>query len=128
VLVPAAVQGVITAENAERISARLLVEAANGPTTLEAQDVLAERGVTQVPDVIANAGSVQVCQMERSQGLYDNYWDAETVDTQRRRRLLHAYHEASRTAARHRVKSIRLGAWINALERVQEAVKLRGWA
>lgn len=127
ILVPAAVQGVITADNAELIQARLLVEAANGPTTVEADRILADRGVTVVPDVIANSGSVHVCQMERSQGLYDNYWDAETIDGLRRRRLLAAYGEALHAAAGHGVRSARLGAWINALRRIEEAVHLRGW-
>lgn len=127
VLVPAAVQGVITEANAGGIRARLLVEAANGPTTVEAERALLERGVSVVPDVIANSGSVHVCQMERSQGLYDNYWDAATIDRLRRERLLGAYDEAQRTAAEHDLESVRLGAWINALGRIEEAVHLRGW-
>lgn len=127
VLVPAAVQGVITADNAAGVRARLVVEAANGPTTLEAHDILVDQGVTLVPDVLANAGSVQVCQMERTQGLSDNQWDRETVRDLRRQRLLDAYHQAERTAARHGLDSLRLGAWIHALERIQEAARLRGW-
>lgn len=127
ILVPAAVQGVITSENAGRIQARLLVEAANGPTTVDAEDILLERGVRIVPDVIANSGSVHVCQMERSQGLYDNYWDAETIDTLRRDRLLGAYREALNTVAELKLASPRLGAWINALRRIEEAVHVRGW-
>ena len=127
VLVPAAVQGVITEENAHRIRAELLVEGANGPTTLEADSILAERGVAVVPDVLANAGSVHVCQMERTQGLQDDYWDWATVDELRRKRLLRAYREASKTAARFEIDSVRLGAWINALEHIRDAVKRRGW-
>ncbi|MBA1147922.1 Glu/Leu/Phe/Val dehydrogenase [Ectothiorhodospiraceae bacterium WFHF3C12] len=127
ILIPAAVQGVITRHNAPRIQARLVVEAANGPTTLEADEILLERGVQMVPDVIANSGSVQVCQMERSQGLYDNYWDAETIDGLRRERLLGAYREALNTAAELDLRSARLGAWINALRRVEEAAHMRGW-
>jgi glutamate dehydrogenase len=128
VLVPAAVQGVITADNAADVSARLVVEAANGPTTLDAHDILVDQGVTLVPDVLANAGSVQVCQMERTQGLSDQQWDRETVRDLRRRRLLDAYRQAQRAADRHGLDSLRLGAWIHALERVQEAARLRGWA
>lgn len=127
VLVPAAVQGVITADNAGRIRARLLVEAANAPTTLEADAVLAEKGITVVPDVLANAGSVHLCQMERSQGLYDNYWDLETINRLRRERLSGGFRTALNTAARYQVKSARLGAWIFALKRIEEAVKMRGW-
>ncbi|MGD8417402.1 MAG: Glu/Leu/Phe/Val dehydrogenase [Pseudomonadales bacterium] len=126
-LIPAAVQGVITDENADRIKARLLIEAANGPTTLEADSILMEKGVTIIPDILANAGSVHVCQMERSQGLYDNYWDAETIDSLRRQRLIASLHEARSTAVRYKVESMRLGAWINALKRIENAAKMRGW-
>lgn len=127
VLIPAAVQGVITEENAQHIRARLVVEAANGPTTVEADEILLDRGITIVPDVIANSGSVHVCQMERSQGLYDNYWDPETINQLRRTRLLGSYQEALHTAASLGLRSARLGAWINALQRIEEALHRRGW-
>jgi len=127
VLIPAAVQGVITSENAGKLRTRLLVEAANGPTTVEADTILAEKGIPVVPDVLANAGSVHLCQMERSQGLYDNYWDIETINRLRQERLVAGYEDALATAARHQIQSVRLGAWINALKRIEEAVKTRGW-
>ncbi|MDX1559594.1 MAG: Glu/Leu/Phe/Val dehydrogenase, partial [Marinobacter sp.] len=127
VLVPASVQGVITADNADRIQARMLVEAANAPTTLEADAMLLDKGVIIVPDVLANAGSVQLCQMERSQGLADNYWDIETINRLRQERLARSYREAVSTAAEHQLKSVRLGAWINGLKRIEEAMHLRGW-
>lgn len=127
ILIPAAVQGVITGQNAGEIRARLLVEAANGPTTVAAEDILLANGVRIVPDVIANSGSVHVCQMERSQGLYDNYWDADTIEGLRRERLLGAYTEALDTAAELGLASARLGAWINALRRIESAVEYRGW-
>lgn len=126
-LIPAAVQGVITADNAQRIRAHLVVEAANGPTTVEADEILLDRGITVVPDVVANSGSVHVCQMERSQGLYDNYWDPETINHLRRTRLLGSYQEALHTAASLGLRSVRLGAWVNALQRIEEALHLRGW-
>lgn len=127
ILMPAAVQGVITEANAGRIRARLLVEAANGPTTVAADEMLHANGVRVVPDVIANSGSVHVCQMERSQGLYDNYWDAQTIEGLRRERLLGAYTEALDTAGELGLASARLGAWVNALRRIEEAVHYRGW-
>ncbi|WP_152205753.1 Glu/Leu/Phe/Val family dehydrogenase [Marinobacter changyiensis] len=127
VLVPASVQGVIGAENADRITARMVVEAANAPVTVAADAMLLARGVTIVPDVLANAGSVHVCQMERSQGLSDNYWDIETINRLRQERLARGYREAVNTAAEYRLKSVRLGAWINALKRIEEAMQLRGW-
>ncbi|MFL1467615.1 Glu/Leu/Phe/Val family dehydrogenase [Marinobacter sp. HN1S83] len=127
VLVPAALQGVITKEVAENVKARILVEAANAPTTLEADELLLDRGVTIVPDVLANAGSVHLCQMERTQGLADDYWGAETISEQRRQRLVYSYQQATECAEHHQLKSIRLGAWINALKRIEEAVIARGW-
>ncbi|HKJ83333.1 MAG TPA: Glu/Leu/Phe/Val dehydrogenase [Mariprofundaceae bacterium] len=127
VLVPAALQGVITAENAAKVGARMLVEAANAPTTVEADAILTERGITVVPDVLVNSGSVHLCQMERTQGLSDDYWDIEKIDQLRHARQIDAYRAALRTAARHGVTSARLGAWINALMRIEEAVKTRGW-
>jgi len=127
VLVPAAIQGVIHAENAGRIQARLLVEAANAPVTVEADAILVQKGVTVVPDVLANAGSVHLCQMERTQGLSDNYWDIETIDRLRHERLIAGYRAALNTAAKHQIPSLRLGAWINALRRIQEAIRMRGW-
>lgn len=127
VLVPAAVQGVITADTAYRIKAQMLVEAANAPTTVEAEAILLERGITIVPDVLANAGSVHLCQMERSQGLADNYWDIETINHLRHQRLVAGYRAAMNTAAKYQLKSIRLGAWINALKRIEEAMQMRGW-
>jgi glutamate dehydrogenase len=127
VLVPAAVQGVITEKNAAQLRCRVLVEAANAPTTLEASEILVNKGITVVPDVLANAGSVHLCQMERSQGLYDNYWDIEFINRLRRERLINGFRTAMNTAARYQVKSVRMGAWINALKLIEEAVKARGW-
>ncbi|MFE8072529.1 Glu/Leu/Phe/Val dehydrogenase [Marinobacteraceae bacterium S3BR75-40.1] len=127
VLVPAALQGVITEDNVDSIRARMVVEAANAPTTLEADERLLEKGVTVVPDVLANAGSVQLCQMERTQGLSDNYWDRDTIDRLRHERLVTAYRAAEKMAREHDLKSVRLGAWIHALKRIEEAVLARGW-
>jgi len=77
--------------------------------------------------VLANAGSVHLCQMERTQGLSDDYWGSETINEQRRMRLVHSYQQAAECAERHGLKSVRLGAWINALKRIEEAVLTRGW-
>lgn len=127
VLVPAALQGVITADNVKNVRSRMVVEAANAPTTLEADKVLLENGVTVVPDVLANAGSVHLCQMERTQGLSADYWDIDKINHLRNKRLVAAYRTAVNTAAKYKLDSIRLGAWINAMKRVEEAMKTRGW-
>lgn len=127
VLVPAALQGVITEENALKINARMIVEAANSPTTLEADEILMERKITVIPDVLANAGSVHLCQMERTQGIADDFWTRETIDRERRKRLIQGYQNASEMAAQHKTDSVRLGAWVHALKRIEEAVLTRGW-
>jgi glutamate dehydrogenase (NAD(P)+) len=90
ILIPAAIENQITSENADRTSARLIVEAANGPTTPGADRVLAERGVIVLPDILVNAGGVIVSYYEWVQNLQNEQWDAETVDEKLRRRMYKA--------------------------------------
>jgi len=127
ILVPAAVQNVIHEDNASRIKARLIVEGANGPVTTGADKTLLERGVTIVPDVVANSGGATVCHFERTQGLSDAYWDLETVRSKLMTRISQAYQDAARTASDMNVKSLRLGAWMFALQKLEQAMQLRGW-
>jgi glutamate dehydrogenase len=127
VLVPAALQGVITGENAAEIKAGMVVEAANAPTSVEGDAILRQRGITVVPDVLANAGSVHLCQMERTQGLSDDYWDIDTINHLRRKRLVSGYRAALYAKTQYDTDSIRIGAWINALKHMEEAIKMRGW-
>jgi glutamate dehydrogenase len=127
VLIPAALQGVITEENAADIKAGMVVEAANAPTSVEGDAILQERGIPLIPDVLANAGSVHLCQMERTQGLSDDYWDIETINHLRRKRLVSGYRAAVYAKQQYGASSIRIGAWINALKHMEEAIKMRGW-
>lgn len=127
VLVPAALQGVITEENAADIQAGMVIEAANAPTSVEADAILGKRGITLIPDVLANAGSVHLCQMERTQGLSDDYWDIETINHLRRKRLVSGYRAAVYAKNQYQTDSIRISAWINALKHMEEAIKMRGW-
>ncbi|MEJ2470859.1 MAG: Glu/Leu/Phe/Val dehydrogenase [Desulfuromonadales bacterium] len=127
ILVPAAVQNVIHQENAEQIQARLIVEGANGPVTTEADQILVKKGKILVPDVVANSGGAIVCHFERSQGLADDYWDLERVQTLLFKRINAAYSAARQRAAEAEIPSLRIGAWIHALKKLEEAMMLRGW-
>ncbi|MFO7785766.1 MAG: Glu/Leu/Phe/Val family dehydrogenase [Thermodesulfobacteriota bacterium] len=127
IIVPAAVQSVIHKENAGSMKARLIVEGANGPVTTEADTILEQKGVTVVPDVVANSGGATVCHFERTQGLSDEYWDLDTVNQNLEMRILKAYREAAETARDAGNVTLRLGAWIHALKKLEKAMKLRGW-
>jgi glutamate dehydrogenase/leucine dehydrogenase len=126
ILVPAAVQDVITLENASKIKARLIVEAANAPVSPEADAVLAQSGRSLVPDVVANCGGAVVCDFERTQGLSNDYWPLSKVREKLEGRMLAAYEQSRETADRYGV-SLRLGAWIKALSKISQAMLWRGW-
>lgn len=126
ILIPAAVQDVINEENADRIKARIIVEAANGPVTPEADRILLDKEVTIIPDVLANSGSAIVCHFERIQGLTDDYWELETVRKRLKVKILKAYREVEETAKRMNI-SRRDAAWVNAVTKVAEAMRVRGW-
>ncbi|PKP61187.1 amino acid dehydrogenase [Candidatus Atribacteria bacterium HGW-Atribacteria-1] len=126
ILIPAAVQSVITDENADKIKAKLIIEGANGPTTPIAEKILEEKGITIIPDVLANCGGAIVCSFERTQGLTDTYWDLETVNKKLKERILKAYKETV-TTARGKNTSFRNAAWVNALIKISKAMKARGW-
>ncbi len=127
ILVPAAVHNVIHEGNAAAIKAGLIVEGANGPVTTEADRILHDKGVTIVPDVVANSGGATVCHFERTQGLSDQYWELEKVNSQLERRILEAYRCAARRAEEGGGVPLRVGAWIHALKMLEKAMELRGW-
>ena len=126
ILIPAAVQSVITNRNADKVKAKLIIEGANGPTTPEAEKILEDKEVTIIPDVLANCGGAIVCSFERTQGLTDTYWDLETVNKKLKERILKAYKETVATA-REKNTSFRNAAWVNALIKISNAMKARGW-
>ena len=126
ILIPAAVQDVITEANADRIKARLIVEAANAPTTPAADEMLLAKGKTIVPDVVANCGGAIVCDFERTQGLSNDYWSLPKVREKLLERIVTAYDEAKAKAVECRVP-MRQGAWINALSKIRAAMIWRGW-
>ena len=125
VLIPAALEQQLTAANAERVRARLVVEGANGPTTPEADQILAERGVRVVPDILANAGGVVVSYFEWVQDLQSFFWTEEEINDRLERLMVRAYREVAATAAERGV-DLRTGALIRAIERVTEAIMILG--
>lgn len=125
VLVPAALEDVITADNAERVRARLVVEGSNGPTTPEADRILRRRGVTVIPDIIANAGGVTVSYFEWVQDRQGYFWTEREVNERLAERLL-ANFRAVRDVALARNLSYRTAAYLVAIDRVVRALRLRG--
>jgi len=125
ILVPAAVEGVITAANADRIRACLVVEAANMPVTPEADDIFEERGITVLPDIVANAGGVTVSYFEWVQDLQSFFWTDEEVTQKLREIILSALNQVWETAEEKEV-SLRTAAQMLAISRVARASELRG--
>jgi len=125
VLIPAALGGAIDAGNAARIHARMVVEGANGPTTPDADEILADAGVLVVPDVLANAGGVIVSYFEWAQNLQRFSWDEHEVNERLAARMRHAYAQVAERARASRV-SMRVAAYELGIERVVEAGRLRG--
>jgi glutamate dehydrogenase (NAD(P)+) len=124
-LVPAAVEGVIHADNAHRIAANVIVEGANGPTTPEADHVLNEAGRLVVPDILANAGGVIVSYFEWVQANQAYWWNADEVETRLADRMLSAWEQVNAHAA-HLDLPLRTAATCLAVERVAQAHQLRG--
>ncbi|HLI87910.1 MAG TPA: Glu/Leu/Phe/Val dehydrogenase, partial [Ktedonobacteraceae bacterium] len=125
VLIPAALENQLTRRNAARIQARLVIEAANGPTTPEADAILNERGVTVVPDILANAGGVTVSYFEWVQDLQRFFW-AEHEINDRLEKIMKRSYRAVRSKAEEQQVDLRMGAYLLAVARVAEATELRG--
>ena len=126
VLLPAALENVITADNAAHIKAKILGELANGPTTPEADEILYKNGVFVLPDFLCNGGGVTVSYFEQVQNAYDFYWPLEEVQQRLDQKMTAAFHSMHEMAKKHKVNN-RIVAYLVAVSRVAEAVRLRGW-
>jgi len=126
VLIPAALENQIGDWNAANIKAKIVAELANGPTTPEADQILCQNGAYIIPDFLCNAGGVTVSYFEQVQNAYDYYWDEETVHQRLDQKMTAAFHAVHEMAQKHKVHN-RLAAYLVAVNRVAEAVRLRGW-
>jgi glutamate dehydrogenase (NAD(P)+) len=125
VLVPAAMENVITSHNAASIKARIICEGANGPTTANADKILEQNGVFVIPDILANAGGVTVSYFEWVQDRGGYFWDEDTVNQRLERILVESFDQVAGMAGRHGI-NLRIGAYMLAIERVAAVHRLRG--
>jgi len=126
ILIPAALDNVITEKNADKIKAPYILEIANGPTTPEADAILEGKGVRVIPDILANSGGVTVSYFEWVQGRSGGLWTAERVDADLKRIMLDAYRTVRRETHRQKM-SYRYAAFSVAVKRILEAMRARGW-
>ncbi|MFJ8257565.1 Glu/Leu/Phe/Val dehydrogenase [Peribacillus asahii] len=126
ILIPAAIENQLTEHNAHDIKAKIVVEAANGPTTLRATEILRENNVLLVPDVLANAGGVVVSYFEWVQNNQGYYWSEQEVNEKLELKLVEAFSRVYTTSIRKNV-DMRLAAYMVGLERMTKAIEFRGW-
>jgi glutamate dehydrogenase/leucine dehydrogenase len=125
ILIPAALENQITLENVDSIKARIVAEAANGPTTPDADIELYKRGVMVIPDILANAGGVTVSYFEWVQDLQELFWDEDDVNRRLERVMVKAFADVHATAKKHKT-DMRTGAYIVGIDRVATAMRTRG--
>ncbi len=119
ILIPAALESVITAENAEKITARTILELANGPTTPEADEILSKKGIVIVPDVLANAGGVTVSCFEWQQNITGEHWTAEVVLSKLETAMKHAFGDIWNTSEEYHI-SLRKAAFVRAIKQITD--------
>ena len=126
VLAPCALENQITSENADRIKAKVIVEGANGPTTPEADEILNKKGITIIPDILANAGGVVVSYFEWVQNLQGYYWSFEEVQEKETNVLKNSFNDIWNLAKEYNV-DVRTASYMTSIKKIAHAMKLRGW-
>jgi glutamate dehydrogenase (NAD(P)+) len=126
ILIPAAIENIITDKNAGKIKAKIVAELANGPTTPEADDILYRNGVHVIPDFLCNAGGVTISYFEMVQNFYMYTWEEAEVRERLDKKMTAAYHSVLNTSQEYKI-NMRQAAYVRAVERVVEAMRLRGW-
>ncbi|MEJ9231956.1 Glu/Leu/Phe/Val dehydrogenase [Peribacillus butanolivorans] len=126
VLIPAAISGVINKDNVERLQCKILIEAANGPTTKETIKILDEKGILLVPDILANSGGVIVSYFEWCQNNQGYYWTEELVDKRLKEKITASFLNVYHTSQKFSV-NMKIAAYIEGIRKIAEASRLRGW-
>lgn len=126
VVIPAALENVITSDLAEKINARIVCEAANGPTTPDADQVLENRGIPLTPDILTNSGGVTVSYFEWVQNLYGYYWEEDEIVEKLEKAMVNAFNDIWNIKEEYNV-SMRKAAYLHSVKKVADVMKLRGW-
>ena len=125
-MIPAAIENQLTGQNADQIKAKIVAELANGPTTPEADNILNDKGIYIIPDFLCNAGGVIVSYFEMVQNAYQFYWDEPMVNDRLDKKITTAFLAVHEMAQAKKADN-RVAAYLVAVNRVAEAVRLRGW-
>ena len=125
VLAPCALENQITGANADQIKAQLIVEGANGPITAGADEILTNKGIIVVPDILANGGGVTVSYFEWTQNRFGYYYPEDEINKRADRYMINAFKNIWAVADKHKV-SLRIAAYIFAIEKVSKSLKSRG--
>jgi len=126
IMAPCALENAVTADVAKLIKAKILAEGANGPTTKEADDILNEKGILVIPDILCNAGGVTVSYYEWVQNLSGHYWSEETVVKEEELAMVNAFANIHKIASENKV-SMRMAAYMHSIGKIAEAMRVRGW-